>query len=115
MSALEMFKQLQEATPENAHLTLASVFSKVFGRKLQTREWPILRRLVDLYGRDTVFWSILRAAHILDDSSVFSYISSICTNTFKVSVTTHDDGLQEKTQERIKTMRDLLNEEVEIG
>jgi len=65
---------------KGSHLILARVFSEIFGRKLRNEEWGWLRRLIKLYGSETVFWALLSSVGISNTNKPLAYVSKICIN-----------------------------------
>lgn len=63
-------------------LVLASVLSALFGYSMSDRDWPLLGRLIRVYGRWRVFDSFLRASNSSTFDSktgnIWGYFQAIC-------------------------------------
>ena len=87
MTAQTIYKELQKAKKCSDHLLLARLFTLVFNRRVQQKEWGQLRKLIRIYGADVVFWSILSSSNITG-GNVFAYINKVCSGNV-AAATTH--------------------------
>lgn len=110
----EMYKRLRDATEETHHLVLASHFKKIFGRKLRRNEWGHLRKLIKLYGPETMFEAMLMSSNINSEGSPLSYIAKVCIGISKKQWEKPDepdeDYLFRETEKVLKEMKEFMKE-----
>jgi hypothetical protein len=100
MLAQKLYEELQSA--EKKYLVLAKVFSKVFGRKLRKNEWGFLRKTINLYGADIVFWAMLNSMHIKSDGTPLKYVYKVACNMAKEEI--------EKEKKVSTNLRNMIQE-----
>jgi len=86
MKAQEIYKRLLKADKKTYHLILAELFQMVFGRKVKTSEWGFLRKLINLYGAEPVYWALLKSSAIDSSGNPLLYVRGVCVNTLQQQV-----------------------------
>ena len=74
----QIYKDLLKADKKAEHLILARLFKMVFGRSLRTTEWGHLRKLINLYGAETVYWAMLNSMNIDASGKPLAYVTKVC-------------------------------------
>lgn len=83
MTIQKLFARLQTSNSKNRHLILGEVFNLAFSRRLRTHEWGFLQKLISLYGKEIVYWSILNSSHIDSTNNPLAYVSKVCIGAVK--------------------------------
>lgn len=74
----QIYKDLLKAGKKTEHLILARLFREAFGRPLRTTEWGHFRKLINLYGAETVYWAVLSSMNIDASGKPLAYVSKVC-------------------------------------
>lgn len=74
----QIYKDLLKSDKKTEHLILARLFKMAFGRSLRTTEWGHLRKLINLYEAETVYWAILSSMNIDASGKPLAYVSRVC-------------------------------------
>jgi len=91
----DLYEELHNCTEGKEYLTLAKLFSCVFGRKIQRNEWGLLRKLITLYGSELMYWAMLKSAHLTNTSNPLIYVSRVCSNSLAEEVKERSSGNEE--------------------
>jgi len=107
MTVQDVLQKLMNSEASTHHLVLAGLFSMVFSRKLRTTEWGHLRKLINLYGSETVYWALLNSSHIDASGKPLAYVSKVCIGMIRdrANDTRQIDSLRALT---IETLRELM-------
>lgn len=74
----QIYKDLLKADKKTEHLILSRLFRRVFGRALRTTEWGHFRKLINLYGAETVYWAVLNSMNIDASGKPLAYVTKVC-------------------------------------
>jgi len=83
MTVQDILQQLTNSEAATHHLVIANLFNMVFGRRVRTTEWGHLRKLINMYGAETVYWAMLNSSHIDATGKPLIYVSRVCTGMVK--------------------------------
>jgi len=86
MKAQDIYNELIANDGGAEHLVLAKLFSLVFGRNVRAKEWSFLRKLINVYGAEIVYWAILNSSNIEASGPVLVYVSKVCVGLLKSQV-----------------------------
>jgi len=108
MTVQDIYTRLMESEEGSYHLVLANLFNMVFGRKVRPTEWGHLRKLINLYGPETVYWAMLSSSHIEATGKPLVYVSRVCIGMVKdrANETSHTDKLRADTIRLIRELTD---------
>lgn len=109
--ASHYFQQLQ--TSKNPTAVLVALLVAIFDIIPEGRHYSAVGKLVKLYGRYTVFFSILDLAKIenLDlNSSLYPLLAKICQKRFERSIEQDDYPAYQSLDGFISQMKKLLEE-----
>lgn len=106
MQVQQIYQELLRGSKDNYHLTLSRLFRLAFGRNVREPEWGFLRKLINMYGPDTVYWAILNSSNIDASGNPLVYVSKVCIGMLRVASKERDVGLLEKeTEETLSSMK----------
>lgn len=105
MQAQKLYKQLIETEEKSRYLVLAKVFKEVFGRKIRRNEWGFLRKLVNLYGSESVFWGIMSSINISSEGTPLKYVATVCRNTTKEDLEDSPIAMSHELHDLLEYMR----------
>ncbi len=105
MRVYELYSKLKKAESGSRYLVLAKVFETVFGRKLHQSEWGFLRRLIKLYGAETVFWALISSFSIDSKGTPLKYVATVCRNTAQEQLETQPRGVSQELSELLDYMK----------
>lgn len=104
MNAQVIYKELMVAPETTHHLVLAKLFSLVFGRRVRSKEWGHLRKLINIYGAEVVYWAILNSAKIDGSGAPLVYVSKVCTGLLQNETKESKSELSLKTPALVQEM-----------
>lgn len=110
MTVTEIYSGMVASDKKAHHLHLGKLFRLVFERPLEQGEWGFLRRLISMYGSETVFWAMVDSSSITNTTNPLAYVAKVCAGTIREK-TAHgkvsDLVLEEKTKLLLDSVRKL--------
>jgi len=109
MKIKELYNELKTVDPKSHHLILAKLFTLVFGRELRVKEWPFFRKIIRIFGSETVFWAIINSARA--SGTVLPYIYKVCMGETKSIVEdreSYDSRMELNTRRVIDTNKNFV-------
>lgn len=98
MNAPEILQKLRTVDKETHYLLLANLFKLAFGRKLRTAEWGHLRKLINIYGSELVYWAVLGSVGIDAERKPLAYVTKVCSGMLKELIQPAPLMIQRETQ-----------------
>ena len=109
-TAQDIYEKLVASEESSHHLVLAGLFELVFVRKLKRNEWGMLRKLIRIYGSETVYWAILASAQAIGPTPL-AYVFGVCKGMMKDEVATDITVIMDAdTQKRLNELRKIREE-----
>ena len=104
-TAQDIYKRLIASEESSHHLILAGLFELVFNRKLRKNEWGMLRKIIRIYGSETVYWAILSSAQATGPTPL-AYVFGVCKGMTKEAVAPATNIIMDaRTQKRLSELR----------
>ena len=110
-TAQSLYKKLIISKDSKHHLILADLFLLVFGRKLSPNEWGLFRKILRIYGSETMYWALLSSAQATGPNPL-AYVFGVCKGIVREGITKTDDTMLEintaKCLNELKRIREEL-------
>lgn len=72
-------------TSTRPHILIGEIYSSIFNRKMESRDYAQVGRLVKVYGRWRVLDALLRSSgvEINDEKGIWPYVNVVCASLVK--------------------------------